>query len=56
MMKTGETKTQKIEIDLEDFSKEELIRLLQWMNEESLTLNQAIEKILIDFINKNNDY
>lgn len=55
MMKIGETKTEKVEINLEDFSKEELIGLIQWMNEESLTLNQAIEKILIDFINKIND-
>ena len=40
-----------IEIDLEDFSKEELIGILSKMNEDDLTFNEFVEQAVDTMLN-----
>jgi hypothetical protein len=48
------SKTETIEIDLSDFSKEDLISLITHAHEKNLTFNELIVQILTDFLSKQN--
>lgn len=48
------SKTETIEIDLSDFSKEHLMSLITHAHEKNLTFNELIIQLLTDFLSKQN--
>lgn len=44
-----------LEIDLDDFSKQDLQNILIYMNERNLTFNQFVEQTLTDIVNRYSD-
>jgi hypothetical protein len=49
-----EQKMKTIELDLDSFSKEGLLTLIQYAHEKDLTFNEAIVSILTEYIKTNN--
>ena len=41
-----------IDIDLDESSKENLSTLIQYMHEKNQTVNETVEEVLTDFVNK----
>jgi hypothetical protein len=54
-MKTDtEQKTETIELDLDSFSKEALLNLIQYAHKNDLTFNEAIVRLLTQIVNTTN--